>query len=331
MSPPTVSLIMPTWRPNPAWLRAAVASVLAQKGCELELLVVDDGSPEPVAALLADVRDPRLRVLEVSHGGTSHARNVGFEHSSGEWIRFVDSDDVLPPESTAHLLAIAAGREVIAYGATVYCDAELRPLETVTCDARGRVVDECLLGGFLVTLPTLLFPRRVVERVGDWDESITVCQDWDFALRAFEHCPVDGDHTVALHYRQHAAGASKGDLGTPQWHLAQDGRRAVIDRYFERHPEQRGTRLEGRARGVVDLAIARGHREAYLAHLGRASERDPRGVARELAGFAGLVARRALGRVVRRPSSERARDTEAPEDDVPASDVPASGGVEARL
>jgi hypothetical protein len=331
MSPPTVSLIMPAWRPDPDWLRAAVASALAQRGCELELLVVDDGSPESVAALLAGVTDPRLRVIEATHGGTSHARNVGFAHSSGEWIRFVDSDDVLPPESTAHLLAIGAGRDVIAYGATVYCDAELRPLETVTCDVRSHAADECLLGGFLVTLPTLLFPRRVVERVGDWDESITVCQDWDFVLRALEHCAVDGDHTVALHYRQHAAGASKGDLGTPQWQLAQEGRRAVINRYFERHPEQRGTRLEARARGVVDLAIARGHREAYLAHLGRASEHDPRSVARELAVFAGLVARRALGRVVRRPSSERARDTAAPEDDGPAADAPASGGVEARL
>ena len=326
MSPPTVSLIMPTWRPNPDWLRAAVASALAQRGCELELLVVDDGSPEPVTALLADVNDPRLRVIDVSHGGTSHARNVGFEHSSGAWIRFVDSDDVLPPESTANLLEIGAGREVIAYGATAYCDADLRPLEIVTSDVRGRAATECLLGGFLVTLPALLFPRRVVEQVGDWDESITVCQDWDFVLRALEHCPVDGDHTVALHYRQHAGGASKGDLGTPQWQLAQDGRRAVIDRYFERHPEQRGTRLEGRARGVVDLAIARGHREAYLAHLGHASERDPRGVARELAVFAGLVARRALGKAMRRRSS---RDT--PEDDVPAADAPAPGGVEARL
>jgi hypothetical protein len=326
----TVSLIMPTWRPNPDWLRTAVASALAQRGCQLELLVVDDGSPEPVSAVLEDVRDPRLRVLETAHGGTSHARNVGFAHSSGDWIRFVDSDDVLPPESTAHLLAIGAGRDVIAYGATVYCDADLRPLESVTSDVRGLAAEKCLLGGFLVTLPALLFPRTVVERVGDWDESITVCQDWDFVLRALEHARVDGDHAVALHYRQHAGGASKGDLGTPQWHLAQEGRRAVIDRYFERHPEQRGTRLEARARVVVDLAIARGHREAYLAHLGRASERDRRGVARELAVFAGLVVRRALGRVARRPSSVRAPEAGAREDDGAAADVPAPGGVEAR-
>jgi glycosyltransferase involved in cell wall biosynthesis len=330
VSPPTVSLVMPAWQPNPDWLRTAVASALAQRGCELELLVVDDGSPEPVAALLADVRDPRLRVIQVSHSGTSHARNVGFEHSGGDWIRFVDSDDFLPPESTANLLAIATGREVIAYGATAYCDAELRPLEIVTSDVRGQAAVDCLLGRFQVTLPTMLFPRRVVELVGDWDESITVCQDWDFGLRALEHCSVDGDHTVALHYRQHAGGASKGDVGTPRWHLAQEGRRAVIDRYFERHPEQRGTRLEARARGVVDLSIARGHREAYLAHLGHAAERDPRSVARELAVFAGLVARRALGRVVRHRSSERARGTVRPEDDTPAADLPAPGGVEAR-
>jgi glycosyltransferase involved in cell wall biosynthesis len=321
---------MPTWRPNPDWLRAAVASVLAQRNCEIELLVVDDGSPEPIAGLLEDVSDARLRVIETPHGGTSHARNFGFANSGGDWIRFVDSDDVLPAESTAHLLATARRHRVIAYGATAYCDEHLRPRSIVTCDVRGHAAVDCLLGGFLVTLPALLFPRWVVERAGVWDESIAVCQDWDFVLRALEHAQVQGGHDVALYYRQHSGGASKGELGTPQWHLAQEGRRTVIERYFERHPDLRGTRLERRARAVVDLALARGHREAYLAHLGRAFSRDPTSAVRELSVFARLVARRALDRVLRRRPSEPAPGVGRVEDSGPRADLPATGRIEGR-
>jgi glycosyltransferase involved in cell wall biosynthesis len=328
---PLVSFVMPAWSPNPDWLRAAIEGVLAQRDCELELLVVDDGSPQPIARLLADVSDSRVRVIETPHGGTSQARNVGFAHSRGDWIRFVDSDDVLPAESTARLLATARRHGVVAYGATAYCDEDLRPHSIVTSDVQGHAAVECLLGGFLVTLPALLFPRWVVERAGAWDESIAVCQDWDFVLRALEHAHVRGDHDIALYYRQHPGGASKGELGTPQWHLAQEGRRTVIERYFERHPDQRGTRLERRARTVVDLALARGHREAYLAHLGRVFSRDPTGAVRELAVFARLVAGRALERIWRRGrSSGSGPGVVRVEDGGHGSDLPATDRIEGR-
>src|SRR5215216_4501969 len=100
---PLVTLVMPVWRPRRDWLLQAVRSALAQRDCRLELVVVDDGNPEPVAEMLADVRRPGLRVLRIPHGGVCIARNAGIEAARGSLIRFVDADDVYEPGSTARL------------------------------------------------------------------------------------------------------------------------------------------------------------------------------------------------------------------------------------
>jgi glycosyltransferase involved in cell wall biosynthesis len=294
-----VSLLMTAYEPRPDWLRTAVDSALGQQDVELELVVVDDGSAEPVGDLLADIGDERLRVVRTEHGGTSHARNAAVAASKGAWIRFVDSDDVLPPDSTAHLLEVARRRGGIAYGSTVHCDEELRPLWTMTCDVEGQAAIACLHDRLPVTLPALLFPRDVVERTGPWEESIAVSQDWDFVLRALELAPLHGDGRPALHYRQHPGSASSGAFGSPRWQLGQDAKGRIIDRYFERHPEHLGTPIERRARAVIDLDLARGHREAYLAHLGRALRLDPAGALRELGTLGRAVATRGASRLRR--------------------------------
>src|SRR5690349_13845632 len=129
--PPLVSLIMPVWRPNPVWFQAAVTSALGQRGCAIELIVVDNGNATPVATLLPEVRDPRLRIIQQAHSGVSAARNAGMRAARGDYLRFVDCDDVFDAGSTAHLLELANGDETIAYGATVYCNAELEPYKVL--------------------------------------------------------------------------------------------------------------------------------------------------------------------------------------------------------
>jgi glycosyltransferase involved in cell wall biosynthesis len=289
-----VSLVMPAWNVRPAWLREAVESALAQRGCEVEVILVDDGSDTSVAEALGGLEDTRLQLVRVEHGGTSRALTVGVAASSGTWLRFVGADDVLPPDSTAHLLELAAGADVIAYGATELCDEFLVPRATLDCRLTGDVVRDCLLNRFDVTVPALLFPRSVVDRVGEWDPEIVVCQDWDYVLRALEYAPVRGDTRPVYRYRQHTSSASAGLAGSDRSRrLSEQGMHLVVMRYFERHPEQAGTELESRAVAQVELIIARSHREEYLAHLGRARRGDAGGVLRELAVFARLVVARA--------------------------------------
>jgi glycosyltransferase involved in cell wall biosynthesis len=251
---------MSAWCPRVEWLEQALRSALAQTECAIELLLIDDGSPVPVADLLDGLDDPRLRVIRIEHGGVAHARNAGIAEARGNYLRFIDADDVIEPASTSLLLELCEGRgDVVAYGATMFCDEHLRPLWKMTSEVEGDGVAACLLGRFQTRVTAFLFPRRVIELTGAFDEDFEVSADWDFILRALEHAQVRGTRSVASLYRRHPSGAT----ANPAAGVKAAGR--VAARYFERHPEHRGTTLERKARART------------LAHAGRvyATHRRP--------------------------------------------------------
>jgi glycosyltransferase involved in cell wall biosynthesis len=250
---PLVSLIMPVWRPRREWFQAAVRSALGQRGCEIELIIVDDGNPAPVAELLADVDHPALRLLRVEHGGPSHARNAGIAAAHGRLLRFVDADDVYEPQSTARLARRIDADDVIAYGRTVFCDEQLRPVWTMSSGLEGSVAPQAMLCRFSVRIQSLLFPRAVVDAAGPWDTSLVVCGDLDFIVRATEHARVRGDPAVATYYRKHGGSVSS-DITQ-----GDEGIRRMMERYVERHPNQRAAGVERRAAAARHAVAARAY------------------------------------------------------------------------
>jgi hypothetical protein len=308
---PLVSLIMPVWQPRSEWLRAAVESALGQRRCRLELIVVDDGCPEPAASLLADIADERMRVIRIDHGGPAAARNAGIAEARGARIRFMDSDDVLDLNSTSHLASLMSGDTTIAYGKTVVCDERLQPCSVFSSTLQGRAAEACLLGGFSTRCPALLFPRWVVEAAGPWDPAFHVSGDWDFVLRALEHAPVVGDDHVAFYYRRHAHSIS----GTADIAAGEVTRRRLVLKFLERHPGQRGSRLERRAWAALYLDRAEaywhvGHPRAAMARLGRALKADPLSSGPAVARF-GLRATRSLMHRVRQSWRDGRREGSA--------------------
>jgi glycosyltransferase involved in cell wall biosynthesis len=291
---PEVTLTMAAWCVQPHWFREAVDSALAQRDCSFELLVVDDGSPDPVGELLSSVDDSRLRVIRIEHGGTAAARNAGIAHAHGRLIRFLDADDVLEPESTARLARLVGARDdIIAYGSTVVCDEALRPQRSIESELEGDVTAPCLFGRFDVRHVSMLFPRRVVERAGPWLAGFHISEDWDFVLRAVEHAEVRRDPHPATYYRRH--GGSR--TGAASVAVGEDDRVRVITRYFERHPEQRGTSLERAARAAADLDRAAayaavGESRTALRRLARAARSAPVATARTALQLAARAARR---------------------------------------
>jgi len=82
----------------------AVQSALSQTVADLEVVVVDDGSPVPVAELLADVRDDRLRIVTAPHGGVGRARNLALAAVRTPLLSHLDADDVWEPDYLEHVL-----------------------------------------------------------------------------------------------------------------------------------------------------------------------------------------------------------------------------------
>jgi hypothetical protein len=136
---------------------------------------------------------------------------------------------------------------------------------------------------FTVALPSLLFPRRVVELAGRWDESMTICEDWDFVQRALEHARVRGEPVVASHYRRH----STSSVGAASIDLAERSAARVVANYVARHPEERDASHVRRATAMRltsagDRYLQSGARVRALSRFAAALRADPGYASREV-------------------------------------------------
>lgn len=96
-----ISIVVPVYRVNEAFLRKCVESCLDQTNGNLELILVDDGSPDHCGAVCDEyaARDSRVRVIHQQNQGVSAARNAGIHAASGRWLTFLDADDFLEPDT----------------------------------------------------------------------------------------------------------------------------------------------------------------------------------------------------------------------------------------
>lgn len=103
-----VSVIVPVYKTK-EYLEQCVRSILAQTYAQLEILLIDDGSPDECPALCDAfaARDSRVRVIHKQNGGSSFAREAGIQNASGDYIMFIDSDDWIDPDTVAHCLHVA--------------------------------------------------------------------------------------------------------------------------------------------------------------------------------------------------------------------------------
>ncbi|MED9821547.1 MAG: glycosyltransferase [Christensenellales bacterium] len=150
MNRPRVSIIMPCYQ-NGRTAADTVRSIQAQTEADWELIAVDDGSTDDTLAVLERLarEEPRMRVIHQENGGVSAARNAGMDAAKGEWLSFVDADDVLLPQALAHLLALTDAETDVACGAYVmrYGDEGGREEKHVCADGDLQTILESLIRG----------------------------------------------------------------------------------------------------------------------------------------------------------------------------------------
>jgi len=176
-----VSVVIPTYDRGIRMLGAAVESVLAQDVPELELIVVDDGSAEPAAPMLAQFQE-QVRVHRQDNGGIGSARNAGVKLAQGEFLAFLDSDDVWVAEKlTTQLAALSADPELEAvFGrAEQFHDEELDESERTRHPIKDRFLDAYLSAAMLIR-------RTSFDRVGPFNETTGSGIDLDWMLRSKE-------------------------------------------------------------------------------------------------------------------------------------------------
>ena len=115
---PKVSIIVPVYNVE-AYLKECIGSVLAQTCGDFELILVDDGSPDDCGKIIDEYAavDNRIIAVHQENGGPSSARNTGLEHASGEYVYFVDSDDLLHPSLLEKIIPrMEEGYDMVVFG-----------------------------------------------------------------------------------------------------------------------------------------------------------------------------------------------------------------------
>lgn len=192
------SVIMPVLNGR-LYIRAALDSALLQLTPTDEIIVVDNGSSDCSMEVVASIKDERLRIFDEKIRGAAAARNTALRHATGNYIAFLDCDDLWPPGRQQGLLAVL--RKNVAIGAAY---GRFRLLFEHNIDPNIVHLDGVLSP--IVCLNNFLFRKSVIDQIGYMDETLLAGEDTDYLLRlqesAIEIAPYDGDATI---YRRHAA------------------------------------------------------------------------------------------------------------------------------
>ena len=200
MSEPLVSVVIPAYNAVDH-VAEAVGSVLDQTHRRLEVVVVDDGSTDGTVETLHALSDPRLRVIEQVNAGACAARNRALAEATGDYVQFLDADDLLSPDKIGRQVALLERSPAgcVAVSGTVYFEDGTDPEQgqdspgypALNSDAPVQWLLDLWTPGpgygttrwGMVQTGAWLTPRSVAEQAGPWDPTIIQDQDGEFFAR----------------------------------------------------------------------------------------------------------------------------------------------------
>ena len=221
-----VSIIIPSFNAEDH-IGDAIQSAIGQTYQNIEIIVVDDGSRDRTREIAASFKGP-VRLLHQENQGAAAARNYGVSHATGNWVAFLDADDIWLEQKLE--------RQLSGIGANKWSYTDARFLGGVNDGQRdsqftrkpeGNVLRELVQGNFIGT-STVLMKKQVFEESGGFDSSLKSIEDWELWARiAARHSIAYLDEPCSL-YRVHPTSTSRNTRKTLPNHLE------VIDTIFSR-------------------------------------------------------------------------------------------------
>jgi glycosyltransferase involved in cell wall biosynthesis len=196
------SVILPV-RNGAAYIGEAITSVLVQLEEKDELIIVDDGSTDDTRSFIAAAADSRVRVLTIPPRGVSAARNFGLAAARGEFIGFIDHDDLWPAGRQEFMRGMLREKSSVD---AVFGRLRIRFEPEVAPSPKYSAMDGKFFPG---GTGSGLYRRRIIDRVQGFAEDLAYSEDMDFYLRLreagmqIEFCEVD-----SLIYRRHKSNAT---------------------------------------------------------------------------------------------------------------------------
>lgn len=210
---PLITIVMPARNAEP-WIGHTLRSVVAQSLKDWECIVIDDGSTDATVALASACGDPRIRVISQGQSGVSAARNAGLALAQGEFVTFLDADDIWHPRALERMIAplVSCSGITLAWGDFVRFEDKTHrelPLPTTRLWQSGEAWSDMLVDNFM---PFGTFCVRCsAAKALRFDVSLRIGEDRDWLLRLLKgrkavHVP----HLV--HYYRQRSDSSMRDI-----------------------------------------------------------------------------------------------------------------------
>lgn len=189
--PPLVSTIIPTFNRS-RLLPRAVASVLDQTFQDFELVIVDDGSTDETFGIVKAFDDPRIRYIFQPNHGVSSARNLGIRNSEGTFLAFLDSDDEWMPAKLEKQLEALEDNPgyMIVHTDEIWIRNGRRLNQKHKHRKYGGWVFLRCLPLCVISPSSILLHRKVFSDIGNFNEKLPVCEDYEMWLRMASKYPV---------------------------------------------------------------------------------------------------------------------------------------------
>jgi len=238
--PHEVSVIIPT-RNRAKFLKAAIESVLSQRDCLIELIVVDHESTDNTADVLRSLPKPaKFVTAHISGGiGPSRPKNIGADLATKEFITFFDSDDIMADEALAGAISVMLERKSHAVFSRIVgtIDKDGMPIHETSSSRyfeakyrrnrlNTRLSSEEVANNELQGYATLVYRKEAFNVTGRFDESLEQAEDFDFAYRFSRKHSIEFADVPYLLYRVHDSNLSVhrrgnevvSNLSTSRWH-----------------------------------------------------------------------------------------------------------------
>lgn len=250
---PVVSVIVPAYNAG-RWITATIESALAQSFPAIEVLVVDDGSSDDTLARLGAIGDARLHVIRQPHRGAPAALHTGLEHARGEYIGFLDHDDLWSVSKVARHLEVFRSfpQTEVTFSWYGLIDEQGCPLRFRTPRWRGPIAFRELFEDYVVgSTSSLLMRRSAIEDAGGIDERFARAHDTDLVLRISLGHPgaVRAVPDVLSWYRRHSGQMSR------DWRAMRDEWNALFEKLQRLAPAETAA-AEQRARSNINRYYA---------------------------------------------------------------------------
>ena len=184
---PVISIVVPLFNKE-SLIEATLTSLLSQKvSVPFEIVVIDDGSTDQSAATVEKLArtEPRIRYFRQENGGPSAARNAGIDRSEGEWIMFMDADDLMLPGGVETLYRTATGRPGIDFACANYIQSpDYVPFPRLRTGVVGNMPKAMALGTLLPRQGTFIFRREGFPELR-FDPELRCWEDLEMLLRCF--------------------------------------------------------------------------------------------------------------------------------------------------